>query len=128
VGGQEDLNAKVLRAIGEPRERFGEDKLRLLRAVRFSARFEFTLDPATAHAIEELAGRITVVSAERIAEELRKLLTHLNRVHGLRLMDEVKLVPPLLPELMPMHGLPQGLPGAETGDLWQHTLDVLGQL
>jgi poly(A) polymerase len=128
VGGQEDLKANILRAIGDPRERFKEDKLRLLRAVRFAARFEFDLDPATAAAIREMSGRITIVSAERIAQELRKLLTDSHRVRGMRLMDEVGLVEPILPELMPMHGLPQGLPGAETGDLWEHSLRVLGHL
>jgi poly(A) polymerase len=128
VGGQHDLAAKVLRAIGDARERFGEDKLRLLRAVRFAARFELTIDPSTQLAIEEMAPRITVVSAERMAEELRKLLTNRHRVRGLSLMDTTHLVPAILPELVPMHGLPQGLPGAERGDLWQHTLEVLAQL
>jgi poly(A) polymerase len=128
VGGQKDLDARVLRAIGEPRERFGEDKLRLLRAVRFAARFELALDESTQLAIEEMAPRITVVSAERIAEELRKLLTNRHRVRGLWLMNLTHLVPAILPELVAMHGLPQGLPGAETGDLWGHTLDVLAQL
>lgn len=125
VGGQADLAAKVLRAIGNPRERFSEDKLRLLRAVRFAARFEMTIDSTTAEAIRDMAPRITVVSAERIAEELRKLLVHRNRVLGLRLMDEVGLMPPILPEVAAMHGIPQGRPGAETGDLWQHTLAVV---
>jgi poly(A) polymerase len=128
VGGQEDLKAKVLRAIGDPHERFKEDKLRLLRAVRFAARFELTLDPKTTDAIRAMAYRITIVSAERIAQELRKLLTDRHRVRGMRLMDEVGLIAPILPELMPMHGLPQGLPGAETGDLWEHTMLVLSYL
>ena len=128
VGGQEDLKAKLLRAIGDPHERFKEDKLRLLRAVRFAARFELELDPATKDAIRTMASRITIVSAERIAQELRKLLTDRHRVRGVRLMDEVGLVAPILPELVPMRGVPQGFPGAETGDLWEHTLLVLGQL
>jgi poly(A) polymerase len=128
VGGQADLQAKVLRAIGEPRERFTEDKLRMLRAVRFAARFEFTLDPPTAMAIRDMAGDIVVVSAERIAEELRKLLVDRHRARGIRLLDEVHLVKPILPELLPMHGVPQGMPGAETGDLWQHTLAVIEHL
>src|SRR5262245_4781847 len=76
VGGQADLNAKVLRAIGESAQRFGEDKLRLLRAVRIATRFELTIEPATRSAMEQLADTITVVSAERIAEELRQLLVH----------------------------------------------------
>jgi poly(A) polymerase len=91
VGGQEDLRHGVLRAIGDPAQRFAEDKLRLLRAVRFATRFSLTLDPATAHAIRAMAGEITVVSAERVAEELRKLLTDPRRADGMRLMDEVGL-------------------------------------
>ena len=75
VGGQEDLRAGLLRAIGDPVQRFTEDKLRLLRAVRFATRFHLKLDSATAAAIRAMAGEIVVVSAERIAEELRKLLS-----------------------------------------------------
>jgi poly(A) polymerase len=125
VGGERDLRDKVLRAIGDPAERFAEDKLRLLRAVRFGTRFALTLDPATAAAIRAMAGQITVVSAERIAEELRKLLTDPRRAAGMRLMDEVGLVAPVLPEVAAMKGLPQGPPAAPTGDLWGHTLAVL---
>jgi poly(A) polymerase len=128
VGGREDLKAKVLRAIGDPRERFKEDKLRLVRAVRFAARFELTLDAATADAIREMAERITIVSAERIAQELRKLLTDRHRVRGVQVMDDVGLIKPILPELVAMHRVPQGFPGAETGDLWEHTLLVLKHL
>src|SRR5262245_47826678 len=125
VGGAEDLKGRVLRAIGDPAQRFAEDKLRLLRAVRFATRFNLALDPATAGAARAMADQITVVSAERIADELRKLLTDPRRADGMRLMDEVGLVAPVLPELMPMKGLPQGPPAAPTGDLWGHTLRVL---
>lgn len=128
VGGQDDLRAKLLRAIGDPRERFSEDKLRLLRAVRFAARFEFALDPATADAVREMARRIAVVSAERIAEELRKILVNRHRERGLQLLDELNLVEPILPEVFAMHKVPQGLPGQETGDLWVHTLQVVAHL
>src|SRR5947208_9104318 len=102
VGGRDDLRDGVLRAIGDPAQRFAEDKLRLLRAVRFATRFNLTLDPATAHAIRAMAGEITVVSAERIADELRKLLTDPRRAAGMRLMDEVALVTPILPEVEAM--------------------------
>jgi poly(A) polymerase len=128
VGGQEDLRARVLRAIGDPATRFAEDKLRLLRAVRFATRFELAIDPATEAALRAMAGQITVVSAERIAEELRRLLVHARRARGIRLLDEVGLVPPLLPELLEMKGLPQGPPDAPTGDLWGHVLRVLDLL
>ena len=125
VGGQADLQAKVVRAIGEPRERFTEDKLRMLRAVRVAARFELNLDPTTAAAIRNMAAQLPVVSVERIADELRKLLIDPHRVRGLTLLDEVGLLPVILPEVAHMHGVPQGLPAAPTGDLWQHTLKVV---
>ena len=128
VGGKADLDAKVLRAIGDPRARFTEDKLRLLRAVRFAARFELTLDPATAAAVREMADQLPVVSAERIADEFRKMLTNRHRARSLRLLDEVGLLPVILPEVARMHGVPQGLPAAPTGDLWDHTLAVVEQL
>jgi poly(A) polymerase len=98
IGGRADLDAKVLRAIGNPVERFREDKLRILRAVRIAARFALTIDPATQEAAKQMAGEIRAVSAERIAEELRKLLTHPNRGRGVHLFRELGLVPPILPE------------------------------
>jgi poly(A) polymerase len=128
VGGQDDLRAGVLRAIGEPALRFAEDKLRLLRAVRIATGFDFTIEPATAAAIRSMARQIGAVSAERIAEELRRLLTYPQRARGVRLLDEVGLVAVLLPELLPMKDLPQGLPAAPTGDLWDHVLWVLDLL
>jgi poly(A) polymerase len=125
VGGQADLEARVLRAIGDPAARFAEDKLRLLRAVRFATRFRLTLDPATADAMRAMASQITVVSAERIADELRKLLAYPERAEGMNRMYETGLVAAVLPELLEMKGLPQGLPGAPTGDLWDHVMRVL---
>jgi poly(A) polymerase len=125
VGGEADLRDCIVRAIGDPGARFAEDKLRLLRAVRFAARFGFALDPATADAARAMASRIRVVSAERIAEELRKVLTGPRRADGLRLMNDLGLVAPVLPELMPTQGLPQGPPAAPTGDLWGHLLGVV---
>ena len=82
VGGRADLEAKILRAIGNPIERFTEDKLRILRAARMATRFALTIDPGTLDAAKKMAGEIRVVSAERIAEELRKLLVHPNRGRG----------------------------------------------
>ena len=101
VGGKTDLDARVLRAIGNPRERFAEDKLRLLRAVRMAARFELTIDPATHLAAKQMAAEIRVVSPERIAEELRKMLSHRHRSRGFRLLHDFDLVAPILPELLP---------------------------
>jgi poly(A) polymerase len=108
VGGRADLEAKVLRAIGNPVERFTEDKLRILRAVRIASRFALTVDPATLDAARKMAGEIRVVSAERIAEELRKLLAHPNRGRGVSLFRELGLVPPVLPELATFAAWPHG--------------------
>jgi len=126
VGGKADLQAKILRAIGDPVARFTEDKLRLMRAVRMAARFEFPIENQTAEAIRGMADQLSVVSAERIADELRKMMTHRNRASALRQMDELGLMNQVLPEIdSDMKGLPQGLPSAPTGDLWQHTLQVV---
>jgi len=128
VGGQQDLHARVLRAIGDPRVRFAEDKLRMLRAVRIATRFELEIEEQTAAAIRSMADQIPVVSAERIAEELRQLLVHPRRARGMNLMLDLGLVTPILPELLPMKGLPQGLPAAPTGDLWDHVMAVLDNI
>ena len=128
VGGRDDLAAKLLRAIGDPATRIAEDKLRMLRAVRIATRFELAIDPATFAAIRAAAEQITVVSAERIAEELRKLLVDRHRARGVSLLYDTGLVHPVLPELVPMKGLPQGLPNAPNGDLWDHVLRVLDLL
>lgn len=125
VGGRADLHAKILRAIGNPVERFTEDKLRILRAVRIATRFDLTIDPATHDAAKRMASEIRVVSAERIAEELRKLLVHSNRARGLRLLRELEQIEPILPELIPTYTLPQGLPDAPTGTLWDHIVRVM---
>ena len=125
VGGQEDLAARRLRAIGEPAARFGEDKLRLLRGVRMATRFDFHIEGATLTAMQEMAEQITVVSAERIAEELRQLLVHPRRAAGMNLLHDVGLVGPVMPELLPMRALPYGRPDAPTGNLWDHVMQVL---
>jgi poly(A) polymerase len=125
VGGRADLEAKVLRAIGDPSQRFTEDKLRMLRAVRVATRFEFTIEPATAAAIEKMATQIVVVSPERIADELRKTLALRRRSRGMQLFMDLGLAAPVIPELLPMRGLPQGSPEAPSGDLWDHVLRVL---
>ncbi len=128
VGGQADLEARVLRAIGDPVVRFTEDKLRLLRAVRIAARFQFDIDSATRAAVEKMASQITVVSAERIANELRQILVHPHRVLGMSLLHDLGLAAAILPEIVPMRGLPQGPPTAPTGDLWDHVMRVLDLL
>jgi len=100
VEGQADLRRRVIRAIGDPHQRFEEDKLRMLRAVRFAATFAFQLDPATAEAIRRMARRITVVSPERIAMEMRRLLVLERRVTSVRLLIETGLAEPVLPEIV----------------------------
>jgi tRNA nucleotidyltransferase/poly(A) polymerase len=117
VGGQEDLQAHIIRAIGDPRLRLGEDKLRMLRAVRFAATFNFEIEPATMQAIQQMAEEITTVSAERIGMEVRRMLLDPNRAAALRLLRDAKLLPHVLPEL------------AALGDAaWQQTLDRMARL
>jgi poly(A) polymerase len=128
VGGRADLDAKLLRAIGDPAARFAEDKLRILRAVRMATRFDLAIDPGTLAAAQRMAAEIRVVSAERIADELRKLLAHPNRGRGVRLLREFGLVEPVIPELVPAFTLPQGPPAAPTGTLWDHTVKVVEAL
>lgn len=128
VGGRRDLEDRVLRAIGDPAERFAEDKLRLLRAVRFAARFGLRVDPATRAAVEAMAPQIRVVAAERVAQELRKMLVHPGRAVAMGLALEVGLVEAVLPPLLAMRGLPQDKPVLPGGDLWDHTMLVLERL
>ena len=99
VGGERDLQAGILRAIGNPAARFAEDKLRMLRAVRFATTFGFAIDEATLVAIRAMAAEVEVVSAERIGAELRKMLQHPNRSQGVLLLHETGLMRPLLPSL-----------------------------
>jgi poly(A) polymerase len=102
VGGEKDLAAGVLRAIGDPHARMEEDKLRMLRAVRFAATFEFDLDEATADAVRSMADQISVVSAERIAQELRRMLVDRHRARAIELCHKVDLLVRVLPELEPV--------------------------
>ncbi len=101
VGGRNDLERKIIRAIGDPIARMQEDKLRMLRCIRFTARFQFQLDEQTARAIRELAAQIEVVSKERIAQEMRKMLADIHRVDALKLIDSLGLFRVLFPELEP---------------------------
>lgn len=99
VGGTEDLGRKLIRAIGHPEDRMAEDKLRLLRAVRFTAVLEFELDPQTAAAVKAMAHQIIVVSAERITQELHKMLAHYHRARAVQLCEELGLLAVILPEV-----------------------------
>lgn len=128
VDGQRDLQAGVVRAIGDPRARFGEDKLRMLRAVRMSATFGFVLEAATRAAIEEMAATIRLVSPERIAQEMRVILEHSNRGQAVELLYETRLLEALLPEVAALRAISSDAANAKDADLLQHTLGVLTRL
>jgi poly(A) polymerase len=128
VGGLADLDAGIIRAIGDPQCRFQEDQLRLLRAVRFAARFGFSLEPATFLAIRLLAARITAVSRERIRDELTKMLTEGKARRAFELLDETDLLVQVLPEISRMKGVAQPPQFHPEGDVFIHTLMLLAQL
>ena len=128
VGGRDDLNAGIIRAIGRAEERFREDKLRMVRAVRFAARFGYAIEPATFEAIQKLAPEIRLVSAERIRDELTKLLTEGSARRGFELLDESRLLPELLPEISRMKGVEQPPQFHPEGDVWIHTRMMLDGL
>ncbi|MCA8911872.1 MAG: CCA tRNA nucleotidyltransferase [Planctomycetes bacterium] len=125
VGGRADLDAKVIRAVGEPRRRFEEDKLRLLRAIRFASGLNFDIETETFKAIGEMAGEIKVVSAERIQAELTKLLTARGQSRGFRLMFETGLLDAILPEISAMFGVQQPPEFHPEGDVFTHTMLAL---
>lgn len=122
VGGRADLEARLLRAIGDPAARFAEDKLRLIRAVRFAARFGLTIEPATAAAIRGMADQLPVVAPERIAQELRRMLVHPSRATGMAMAAELGLLGQALPVVRSL------LDDPGKGDLWEETLGALRSL
>jgi len=128
VGGREDLRAGVVRAIGEPQRRFSEDKLRMVRAVRFAARFGYQIELGTFAAIRELAPQIVHVSAERLRDELTRLLTEGAARRAFELLDEAGLLEALLPEVARMKGVPQPPEFHPEGDVWIHTRLMLERL
>ena len=125
VGGQKDLRAGVIRAIGEPAKRFEEDKLRMVRAVRFSARFGYGIESGTHRAIVKHAPQVMQVSQERLREELTKLLTEGASRRAFELLDETALLRELLPEISRMKGVAQPPQFHPEGDVWTHTLLML---
>jgi poly(A) polymerase len=128
VGGRDDLAAGIVRAVGDPRERFAEDHLRLLRAVRFSARFGFPIERTTRDAIIEAAATIARVSAERIGEEVLRMLTEGRARRAFELLDETGLLPHVLPEIAAMKGCAQPPDMHPEGDVFVHTMICLGHL
>jgi poly(A) polymerase len=128
VGGRADLRAGIVRAIREPRRRFEEDKLRMLRAVRFAARFGFQIESETMAAAQALAREITQVSPERIRDELTKLLTEGKARRGFELLDETGLLAVVLPDIARMKGVEQPPQFHPEGDVWIHTRMMLEKL
>ena len=128
VGGRQDLTDHVVRAIGDPETRFREDHLRLLRAVRFAARLGYRIEPATLQAIERLHALIVKVSAERIRDELVRILTEGGARRGFELLDETGLLADILPEVAAMKGVAQPPEFHPEGDVWTHTLMMLESL
>jgi len=128
VGGLADLDAGVVRAIGRPELRFQEDHLRMLRGVRFAARFGFEVDAETKHAMRSLAPRIQAVSRERVRDELTRMLTEGHARRAFELLDEAGLLNEVLPEVVRMKGVEQPPQFHPEGDVWIHTLMLLEQL
>lgn len=128
VGGRDDLAAKILRAIGEPSLRFAEDKLRMLRAVRFAARLDLAIEPRTMAAIRNTAAQIGQVSIERIREELKLMLTEGHARRAFELLDATGLLQQVMPEVTRMHGVQQPPQFHPEGDVWTHTMLMLEKL
>jgi poly(A) polymerase len=121
VGGQTDLKAKLIRAIGDPAQRFAEDRLRMLRAVRFATVLEFEIEEQTWNALGQSADSITQISAERIRDELVRIFLSRHRVRGWDLLDRSGLLRAVLPEIEPMKGCEQPPQFHPEGDVFQHT-------
>ncbi len=128
VEGRKDLEARLVRAIGDPERRFAEDKLRMLRAVRFAARFGYAIDPPTFSAIQKLAPQVHQVSQERVREELTKMLTEGQARRAFLLLDRSGLLPEVLPEISAMKGVEQPPEFHPEGDVFVHTLLLLEKL
>ncbi|MFT4112717.1 CCA tRNA nucleotidyltransferase [Silvibacterium sp.] len=128
VGGRADLEAGLVRAIGDPYVRFEEDKLRMLRAVRFAARFGFAIETKTAAAIRALASKIEQVSRERVRDELTRMLTEGHARRAFELLDATGLLREVLPEIDRLHGVAQPPEYHPEGDVWVHTMMLLEQL
>jgi putative nucleotidyltransferase with HDIG domain len=128
VGGLKDLESRVVRAIGDAEKRFHEDHLRLLRAVRFAARLGFQIEAGTLRAIQRLHHLILKVSAERVRDELIRILTEGGARRGFELLDETGLLADILPEVAAMKGVAQPPEYHPEGDVWIHTLLLLEKL
>ena len=128
VGGREDVERKLVRAIGNPRSRFEEDRLRMVRAVRFAASLDFTIESETFDAIRELASTVKQISWERIGEEITRILTEGGAKRGFELLDRTGLLKILLPEIEAMKGVEQSPDYHPEGDVFTHTMLTLSHL
>lgn len=128
VGGRKDIEAGIVRTIGDPIERFTEDKLRMIRAARFACRFHFSIHKDTQQAIMQLAPQIHMVSAERIREELEKIITGPNPHIGIKLLEELHLLQEILPEVSNTRGVQQPENFHPEGDVFIHTLLALSKM
>jgi poly(A) polymerase len=128
VGGRKDLEGGIIRTIGNPQHRFAEDKLRMLRAVRFGARFEYTIEPSTFAAMQQLADQIAVVSRERVRDELTRMLIEGHARRAFLMLDESGLLQFVLPEISAMHGVEQPPEFHPEGNVFVHTLLLLDNL
>jgi poly(A) polymerase len=128
VGGRADLEAGIIRSIGDPRARFGEDRLRLLRGVRFAARLGATIEPATFATMQEMAPTIVDIAWERIGDEIGKILAEGAAARGLDLLSESGLLAVVLPEVEAMHGVEQPVKHHPEGDVFVHTRRCIAEL
>ena len=128
VGGQDDIRLGLVRAIGDPRARFEEDRLRMIRAVRFAASLKFAIDPPTFAAMQNLAPTIAVISWERIGDEVTRILTEGGARRGFELLDRSGLLQNILPEIVAMKGTAQTPDYHPEGDVFTHTLLLLSHL
>jgi len=128
VEGRKDLEAGIIRTIGDPEQRFAEDKLRMLRAVRFAARFGYRIDPPTLEAMQRMSSQIHQVSRERVREELTKMLIEGRAREAFLLLDESDLLLEVLPEISAMKGVEQPPQYHPEGDVFVHTLLLLENL
>lgn len=128
VGGQDDLKRGLVRAIGDPQARFEEDRLRMIRAVRFAARLKFEIDPPTFAAIQALAPSVAAISSERIGDEVTRILTEGGAQRGFQLLDDSGLLKVILPEIVAMKGTAQTPDFHPEGDVFVHTLLLLSHL
>ena len=125
VGGRADLERRILRAIGDAPSRIREDRLRMLRAIRFATVLEFDIEPAAWEAVRAQAAEIQSISAERIREELVRIFLSPNRTRGLDLLDQSGLLGHIIPEMLALKGCEQPPQFHPEGDVWVHTRRML---